>query len=78
MDNPEKLATWGTQDKEKQNKKMCELKLEETGLTRKKGAEVLGKDFEAEWGQFGGKEYLQKHGSRVSSKFLQKRLGITK
>jgi hypothetical protein len=31
-----------------------------------------------EWGQFGGKEYLQKHGSRVSSKFLQKRLGITK
>lgn len=57
---------------------MCELKLEETGLTRKKGAEVLGKDFEAEWGQFGGKEYLQKHGSRVSSKFLQKRLGITK
>jgi myosin-6 len=27
---------------------MCELKLEETGLTRKKGAEVLGKDFEAE------------------------------
>jgi hypothetical protein len=57
---------------------MCELNLEETGLTRKKGAEVLGKDFEAEWGQFGGKEYLQKHGSRVSSKFLQKRLGITK
>lgn len=57
---------------------MCELKLDETGLTRKKGAEILGKDFEAEWSQYGGKEYLQKHGNRVSSKFLQKRLGISK
>lgn len=55
---------------------MCELKLEETGLTRKKGAEILGKDFEGEWGQYGGREYMQKHAKRVSSKFLQKRLGI--
>jgi len=28
---------------------MCELKLEETGLTRKKGAEILEQEFEQEW-----------------------------
>lgn len=33
---------------------MCELSLEETGLTRKRGAEVLPREFEAEWSKHGG------------------------
>ena len=57
---------------------MCELSLEETGLVRKKGAEVLGREFETEWQKNGGSDYLRKHSSKVSSKFLQKRLGIAK
>ena len=28
---------------------MCELSLEETGLTRKKGAEITDKQFEEAW-----------------------------
>ena len=28
---------------------MCELSLEETGLTRKRGAEILDSEFEREW-----------------------------
>ena len=38
---------------------MCELNLEETGLTRKKGAEILDKDFEAEWQRQGGKPFVR-------------------
>lgn len=57
---------------------MCELNLEETGLTRKKGAEILGREFETEWGKYGGNDILKRHANRVSSKFLQKRLGINK
>ena len=30
MDNPEKLATWGTQDEEKQNKNTTQYALETT------------------------------------------------
>lgn len=33
---------------------MCELSLEETGLTRKKGAEILQQEFEREWNKYGG------------------------
>lgn len=33
---------------------MCELSLEETGLTRKKGAEILQQEFEKEWNKYGG------------------------
>lgn len=36
---------------------MCELSLEDTGLTQKKGAEILEVDFEAEWSKYGGKPY---------------------
>ena len=36
---------------------MCELTLEETGLTRKKGAEILAEEFEAEWKRNGGESY---------------------
>ncbi|XP_064488667.1 unconventional myosin-VI-like isoform X2 [Ornithodoros turicata] len=37
---------------------MCELKLEETGLTRKRGAEILEYEFDAEWNKHGGAPYL--------------------
>ena len=38
---------------------MCELSLEETGLTRKRGAEILEQDFTKEWGKNGGKLYVR-------------------
>ena len=38
---------------------MCELSLEETGLTRKRGAEILGEEFEGVWGECGGKPYVK-------------------
>ena len=57
---------------------MCELSVEETGLSKKKGAEILGREFEQEWSKNGGTDYLRKNANKVSSKFLQKRLGIGK
>lgn len=36
---------------------MCELSLEETGLTRKRGAEILEHEFNREWEKNGGKPY---------------------
>ncbi|XP_052213073.1 unconventional myosin-VI-like isoform X2 [Dreissena polymorpha] len=57
---------------------MCELSLEETGLAKKKGAEVLGKDFETEWAKNNGAEYLRQNANQITSKFLQKRIGIAK
>lgn len=36
---------------------MCELRLEETGLTRKKGAEISKEQFEEVWNKYGGKPY---------------------
>ncbi|CAH1647260.1 unnamed protein product [Spodoptera littoralis] len=36
---------------------MCELSLEETGLTRKRGAEILEHEFEREWARHGGPQY---------------------
>ncbi|NXK31104.1 MYO6 protein, partial [Piprites chloris] len=38
---------------------MCELNLEETGLTRKRGAEILPRQFEEIWERCGGIQYLQ-------------------
>jgi myosin VI len=55
---------------------MCELSLEETGLTRKRGAEILEKEFDDEWAQNGGTEYLKSVGKSISSKYLQAKLGI--
>jgi len=57
---------------------MCELSLEETGLTRKRGAEILENDFEQEWAKHGGNQYVQSVLKQVSSKFLQMKLGIAK
>ncbi|XP_050441018.1 myosin heavy chain 95F isoform X1 [Adelges cooleyi] len=36
---------------------MCELSLDETGLTRKRGAEILENEFNKEWEKHGGKPY---------------------
>ncbi|NXJ32784.1 MYO6 protein, partial [Ciconia maguari] len=38
---------------------MCELNLEETGLTRKRGAEILPRQFEEIWERCGGIQYLR-------------------
>uniref|UniRef100_A0A6M2DFQ7 Putative myosin class ii heavy chain n=1 Tax=Xenopsylla cheopis TaxID=163159 RepID=A0A6M2DFQ7_XENCH len=53
--HPEKtpiLLSAGTDDMQ-----MCELSLEETGLTRKRGAEILEHEFNREWERNGGKPY---------------------
>ena len=38
---------------------MCELALQETGLTRKRGAEILEQEFEREWQRNGGQAYVR-------------------
>lgn len=38
---------------------MCELSLEETGLTRKRGAEILPRQFEEIWERCDGITYLR-------------------
>ena len=58
--------------------KMCEMSLEETGLTRKRGAEILENDFDHEWTNHGGDKYLEEKRQQVSSKFLQAKLGVAK
>lgn len=57
---------------------MCELSLDETGLTRKRGAEILEKEFEEEWAKYGGAKYLQNNIKQISSKFLRMKLGVAK
>ena len=37
---------------------MCELGLEETGLARKRGAEILESEFDKEWRKHGGESYV--------------------
>ena len=56
--------------------KMCELSLDDTGLTRKRGAEIMEKDFEEEWEKNGGNGKLSEAGNKITSKFLQKKMGI--
>jgi len=36
---------------------MCELSLEQTGLTQKRGAEILAHEFDSEWKKYGGPPY---------------------
>uniref|UniRef100_A0A672KM55 Unconventional myosin-VI n=1 Tax=Sinocyclocheilus grahami TaxID=75366 RepID=A0A672KM55_SINGR len=43
----------------KDDMEMCELSLEETGLTRKRGAEILSRQFEEIWEHYGGIQYLK-------------------
>ena len=58
--------------------KMCELSLDETGLTRKRGAEILENEFEDAWNEHGGTQYLLGVQQQVSSKYLQEKLGVKK
>jgi myosin-6 len=51
-ERPAVLLVAGQDDME-----MCELSLEETGLTRKRGAEILPREFEGEWSKHGGDPY---------------------
>jgi myosin-6 len=48
---------------------MCELSLEETGLTMKQGAEILEAEFEAVWNKSGGAKYMREHFGQISSKY---------
>ncbi|XP_040284606.1 unconventional myosin-VI isoform X4 [Bufo bufo] len=52
-DKPPIMLVAGKDDME-----MCELSLEETGLTRKRGAEILPRQFEEIWERCGGIQYL--------------------
>lgn len=72
-DNPSIVLIAGIDDMQ-----MCELSLEETGLTLKKGAEILENTFEDEWQKQGGDQYLRQNYQRVSSKFLQRKLNLIK
>lgn len=40
---------------------MCELSLEETRLTTKRGAEILPEEFESEWTKNGGLAWKSRH-----------------
>jgi len=53
-DKPAILLTAGVDDMQ-----MCELSLEETGLTRKRGAEILEHEFNKEWEKHGGRPYIR-------------------
>jgi len=41
----------------KDDMQMCELSLDDTGLTRKRGAEILEHEFDKEWNKHGGPAY---------------------
>lgn len=43
----------------KDDMQMCELSLDETGLTRKRGAEIVDSEFEKEWRRHGGPPYIR-------------------
>ena len=38
---------------------MCALSLDETGLVRKQGAEILEEEFNDTWKKYGGKPYVK-------------------
>ena len=56
--------------------RMCEISLPDTGLVTKQGAEILEHEFEQMWTRCGGMQYLQQVKTRVSSKYLQVKLGV--
>lgn len=53
-DKPPVLLVAGRDDMQ-----MCELSLDETGLTRKRGAEILEHEFIREWEKAGGVPYVR-------------------
>lgn len=54
LSNLKHISSTGKDDME-----MCELSLEETGLSRKRGAEILPRQFEEIWERCGGIQYLR-------------------
>lgn len=50
----------------KDDMQMCELSLDETGLTRKRGAEIVDSEFEKEWKRHGGPPYSRPGGPNRS------------
>ena len=64
-DKPSVLLLAGVDDMH-----MCELSLDETGLTVKQGAEILESEFEAVWAKNGGAKYLSAHFGQISSKYV--------
>lgn len=57
-DKPPILLVAGIDDMQ-----MCELSLEETGLTRKRGAEILEHEFNSMWERNGGKPFRKMNGA---------------
>ena len=53
---------------------MCELSLDQTGLARKKGAEILAESFDSEWNSQGGQRYLRQHKKAISSEYLRQQM----
>jgi hypothetical protein len=49
---------------------MCELSLDETGLSSKAGAEILEKEFEDEWHKYGGREHVRLNAEKITSKHV--------
>lgn len=64
-DKPPVLLVAGVDDMH-----MCELSLDETGLTKKLGAEILENEFNSEWNRHGGVKYLSEHFGQISSKYV--------
>ncbi|XP_012276593.1 myosin heavy chain 95F isoform X2 [Orussus abietinus] len=62
-DKPPILLVAGIDDMQ-----MCELSLTETGLTRKRGAEILEHEFNREWERHGGKPYMTPSDRRARAK----------
>ncbi|KAK7904937.1 hypothetical protein WMY93_017544 [Mugilogobius chulae] len=61
FDGPGSHDRWScTPTRGKDDMEMCELSLEETGLTRKRGAEILPRQFEEIWERCDGIQYLKK------------------
>ncbi|KAK4321632.1 hypothetical protein Pmani_007579 [Petrolisthes manimaculis] len=58
-DKPPILLVAGLDDMQ-----MCELSLEETGLTRKRGAEILEHEYNKEWTRHGGRDYKRSSSRR--------------
>ena len=64
-DKPASLLLAGLDDMH-----MCELSLEETGLSMKQGAEILESEFETVWTKNGGGKYMKDHFGQISSKYV--------
>lgn len=57
----------------KDDMQMCALSLNETGLTRKRGAEILEEEFEGVWKKYGGKLYVKTQERKGTTAGITKR-----